>query len=257
MAIEGKRGCGYRKIGGIYLVSDGVGTVCDRLPIRLNVCPTCGEGIKQSRGWTWIDFHALVGGSHYVESGFYTGTKGAPSVRMVDLCHEALHCALCGSTEEMKKAGLLWVGAGFYPNPIDFMREAKSQGISKRIKAIPRNFKLGETWVLLAHPKAYEGTPTFQNSNVLIHTQEHRMYPGIFYAFKPSRIEKIITESDAQDPTVIASLEKQGITAVPVPDDDPDHRGSVYDKPEKEFDFGEEQPPTPSNGKGEPREPIS
>ena len=31
MASEPKRGCGYRKIGGTYLVGGGIGIPCDRL----------------------------------------------------------------------------------------------------------------------------------------------------------------------------------------------------------------------------------
>jgi hypothetical protein len=52
--IEHKRGCGYRKPGGMYLVSLGIGRDCGKLPIPLTVCPCCGAGIKFSRGFTWI-----------------------------------------------------------------------------------------------------------------------------------------------------------------------------------------------------------
>jgi len=61
MAVEAKRGCRFRKIGGTYLVSDRGGVICDRLPIPLDICPTCGHGIHASRGWTWVDVAALVG----------------------------------------------------------------------------------------------------------------------------------------------------------------------------------------------------
>jgi hypothetical protein len=55
MAIEPKRGCGYRKVGGLYLVVMGAGRHCGKMPIRAEVCPTCNGGIKPTRGWTWID----------------------------------------------------------------------------------------------------------------------------------------------------------------------------------------------------------
>src|SRR5207302_7622776 len=55
VAVEAKRGCGYRKIGGLYFVGGGRGVACDRLPIPLDICPTCGHGIKQTRGFTWVD----------------------------------------------------------------------------------------------------------------------------------------------------------------------------------------------------------
>lgn len=32
MASETKRGCGYRKVGGMYLVGDYIRVPCDRLP---------------------------------------------------------------------------------------------------------------------------------------------------------------------------------------------------------------------------------
>ena len=41
MAIEPRRGCGFRKTGGLYLVGDNQGQPCCRLPIILHVCPAC------------------------------------------------------------------------------------------------------------------------------------------------------------------------------------------------------------------------
>jgi hypothetical protein len=61
MAIEAKRGCGYRKVGGLYLVTFGAGRHCGKMPIRCAVCPTCNQGIKPTRGWTWIDPVPLFG----------------------------------------------------------------------------------------------------------------------------------------------------------------------------------------------------
>lgn len=60
MAVEAKRGCGYRKIGGTYLVGGGIGVPCDRLPLALDVCLCCGQGIKQALGFTWVDVAKLV-----------------------------------------------------------------------------------------------------------------------------------------------------------------------------------------------------
>ena len=54
MAVEKERGCGFRKLGGLYVVSGKLAAPCGGLPIRLHVCEACGEGIKQSRSWTWI-----------------------------------------------------------------------------------------------------------------------------------------------------------------------------------------------------------
>ena len=55
MAQEQRRGCGHRKRGATYLVGPIDGVMCHRLPISLHVCPTCGNGVKQSRGWTGLN----------------------------------------------------------------------------------------------------------------------------------------------------------------------------------------------------------
>ena len=54
MAVEARRGCGYRKVGGLYLMGGTGGMPCCKMPIPLHVCPTCHGGIKQTRGWSWI-----------------------------------------------------------------------------------------------------------------------------------------------------------------------------------------------------------
>ena len=53
MAIESKRGCGYRKVGGLYLVSTGTGEPCERLPMPIVPCRLCGEHLKQTRSFQW------------------------------------------------------------------------------------------------------------------------------------------------------------------------------------------------------------
>ena len=190
MAIESKRGCGFRKVGGLYLMGDKGGRPCGRMPLPLEVCPACGEGIKQSRGWTWID-----------PSKLFKGTECARPLHLafVDLVLPGRpeSCASCPlhNLGEWERAGLLWIGSGFYPTPQHFMEEAKELGISKRISGVPR-----------------------------------------FRVFKPTRIEKVVTQSQAQDEEEMAKLHKQGITPFVVPDDDPDHQGTVYDKREEKTD---------------------
>lgn len=210
MAIELKRGCGYRKIGGIYLVSDGGGVPCDRLPIRLEICPCCSGGIKQSRGWTWIDVGLLVNGLHAE-------------------CHCALDlfCPLCFHSERIGKAGLLWIGEKFYKTPGDFEREGDELGFSRRIHAVPRNFTVGKTWVLLAHPKTVRVAEEVEEGGLFKQIEVRK--PGIFRVWLPKRIEKILPES-ARGSEEVAALAERGVTPVFVPDDDLDHRGSVYDK---------------------------
>lgn len=247
MSVEPRRGCGFRKIGGLYFVGGGRPVFCDRLPIPLEICPVCKHGIKQTRGFTWVHVEELVGGLHRD-------------------CKDDFPCPLCMTPDTLGLAGLLWIGERFYKTVEDFIREANTIGISRRISAIPRGFKVGETWILFAHPKTI---PTPLNCSVcgLLMTarlpekviaektlttaavveralelycskcdKAVRAYrPGIFRVWKPERIEKILPES-ARGSAETRELLEKGITPVFVPDDDPDHRGTVYDKENGEED---------------------
>lgn len=130
-SIEQKRGCGHRHQGGLYLVSGGLFDACHKLPIPLTVCPCCHAGVKPSRGWTWVGYQLI---------------KDAP-------CSKP-GCTGCHPFDgSIQKFGLLWIGEKFYKHPYDFNKEALGQGISRRIANVPKDFVLGETWVLLAHRK--------------------------------------------------------------------------------------------------------
>jgi len=116
-------------------------------------------------------------------------------------------------------AGLLWIGEKYY-TPQSFMKEALVLGVSKRIAAIPRNLELGLTWVLLAHPKAVNRMkPAKTNDEVLF---EIVQAPGIFTAFIPQRIEKIVPDTITEEE--VERLRKRGITPVKVDANDKDHR---------------------------------
>jgi len=223
MAIEPKRGCGFRKIGGLYLVGGGIGMPCDRLPFPLTVCPCCSQGVKQALGFTWIDVAKFFQGPHIVTPPIIA----RPFHNELCQCHSL--CPLCRHPETMGRAGLIWIGEKFYKFPIDFVKEGVELGFSRRIKAIPHGFKIGETWVLLAHAKAVPVDAVASLPPI----QEKDFKPGIFYAWLPQRIEKIMKES-TRGTEEIEALEKRGITPVFVPDDDPDHQGNVHDDFEKE-----------------------
>lgn len=247
MATEARRRCGYRKVGGLYLMGSGEGAPCDRLPIPVSVCPCCNQGIKQARGWTWLDL------------GKFFDSKAHQD------CHDTFPCPLCDG--RIEKAGLLWIGEKFYPTPADFLQESREMGMSRRITAVPRGFKAGETWVLLAHPKAVTcsacagigSLSTDEYSAAGFHVDEADAgkpvkcqacdgtgkAPGIFYVLRPDRIEKIITETQSHDAELMADLEKKGITPVIVPDNDRDHQGTVYDKEEAEEPAAEAKPENP------------
>jgi hypothetical protein len=199
MAVEAKRGCGYRKVGGLYLVGGRLQGSCCKLPIALHVCPACGSGVKQTRGWTWIDPRPWLAGL----------------CAMQNVICPAAHAELLGP-----RVGLLWIGRQFYPTPGAFMHEAALHGVSRRIVAIPRGFKIGEHWVFLAHPEA------------IITNGDGKKAPGIFSIFKPTAFEKLVTETQAHDRDFMTDLTKRGIYAVVVPDDDRDHQGTVYDEAE-------------------------
>lgn len=186
---EVERGCGWRKVGGLYLMGDGPSIACGRLPIALSVCPCCGHGIKPARGWTWIDADKLI--------------AATPND-----CQLPSSCDYCpvGSMigNGLGFAELLWIGGKFYNTPRTFNAEADSLGISRRIAQVPKGFKVGETWVLLAHRKAIVKPIEFG--------EETEYTPGIFRIFKPDSIEVIVDGSE--DKATIDGFIKRGLTPV-------------------------------------------
>jgi hypothetical protein len=196
------------------MVGGGIGIPCDRLPFELTVCSCCGQGIKQARGWTWVDVAKLFQGAHvWQENEIAPRPCGCGSG----------FCPLCNNPETMGKAGLLWIGEKFYKTPDLFVKEGVELGFSRRIKAVPQGFKVGETWVLLAHSKSVRTIVTCSETEA-----KYEDKPGIFYCWLPTRLEKIVLES-TRGTEEIDALEKRGITPVFVPDDDKDHQGNVHD----------------------------
>ncbi len=198
---EKPRGCGYRKEGGLYLVSRGSAKPCGMLPMPLTICPTCSAGIKPSRGWTWVDAEKLFEGR----------TCSA----------DTDYCQLCPA-RSLKRVGLLWVGEKFYSRPEDFNKEAEVQGISRRIAMVPREFVIGETWILLAHRKCIENTCDICQGHGRDEGDENpckdckgsgKIYtPGIFGIFKPGRIEQVVSETISEEEC--EKLDKRSITPV-------------------------------------------
>lgn len=194
--IEGERGCGYRKKGGMYLVSDGISSPCYALPIEVSVCPHCGNGIKQGRGWTWLSW---------------------------DLIKALMKCKKRGCSGcvpfngEFERIGLMWVGRKYY-TPGSYQEEAARMGVSKRISQIPKDFKVGRDWVLLAHAEAIERPVVSTDPEDQGRTTKH---PGIFYAFKPTRIEYICRGDESDEE--LERLKRRKITPINViPDNAPE-----------------------------------
>lgn len=200
MAVEGRRGCGYRKVGGLYLVCRPIGFSCDRFPISITTCPCCGQGIKPSRGWTWVFPHNLFSGDH--------SPCACPPI-----------CPVCHPARMGRRAGLVWIGSRYY-SPESFSKEAAEMGVSKRIAAVPKGLVLGKTWVLVGHREAAQRPTKQKGLNGECITEPG---PGIFFAFRPTRIEMICKESQKEDADFLNSLERRKITPVFVPDHDKDH----------------------------------
>jgi hypothetical protein len=205
MAVEKARGCGFRRVGGQYLVGSGLTRSCDMLPVKLLPCPTCGFIVPFNRGFMWLS-------KKWIES-YAKGHRATVACT----CPEV--CSLCfPETNDLKKYGFMWVGSNDY-SPGSFMAEARSMGISKRIAKIPKGLKLGKTWVLLGHRKV-PFSPSFHPEGM--HKKEPEYAPGVFYAFVPRRVEKLIWKSQAT-PGQLKKMKKQGITPVIIPDGDKDH----------------------------------
>jgi len=193
-----KRGCGWRKPGGLYLVADELMAPCGKLPIPLKVCPTCHNGIKPSRGWTWINGNALIKG----------------------LTCKLKYCNTCSLNKKPGIVGLLWIGEKFYQTPDKFNKEAYIQGVSRRISAIPKDFKAGETWVWLAHRKTIteickncSGTGKAYNDKCKVCNGEGFIYiPAVFQVFKPTAIEYVVKGNESEEE--IEKLERRNITPV-------------------------------------------
>jgi hypothetical protein len=195
MAIEARRGCGYRRVGGLYLCSDGIWKGCDRLPFPVGACPVCGEGIHYPRNMRQINPVRLFG-RH-------------------ENCRDDFPCQMCDPTNEV--AFVLGVGEKYY-TPQNFISEAEMMGVSKRIPSNgrPRNFEIGHTWVYLIHRKAID----------LGREDGKEVYGmAIFAAFVPTRLEMPIWESAATE-EYVESLKKRGITPVVIPDGDEDHKSN-------------------------------
>jgi hypothetical protein len=189
-SVESARGCGYRKEGGYYLVAPALSEPCPRLPLALNRCPHCGQGIGPARGFTWVTpstlFPAQVHGTYP-------------------------HNAICpiGWTSDLgfrhrtgDRAGLIWVGGLYYPTPESFMEEAARMGVSRRIRRPPRGFKVGEHWIYLGHAKAIPAN------------EDDEASPGVITLFRPTAIEYIVKGTET--PEEIEALEERGISPIKV-----------------------------------------
>lgn len=217
MAIEPIRGCGYRKVGGTYLIAGDAWFTCDRLPMPLKPCPHCGQGFKFTRGPAKINASIVFGD------------------------HNPCTCWGCDVCEPPDGVSyILWVGKQHYPTTLQFVDEAKRLGISRRISAIPKDLVVGETVVYLAHPEAVNEILPAESQGEMEINGEHLDFqprlcevdqvaepsPGIFASFVPTRIERLVWKRDATEELLKAWTDR-GITPVIIPDGEVDHAPDV------------------------------
>ncbi len=240
---EAKRGCGYRSKGGLYLITEGISKPCGRLPIPLTICPCCGGGIKVSRGYTWVAGDALkerakpcVGdrASILAEAlgaiGSILPRSDAQETASIVRPY-AKACERCPMSDRVKlgRCGLLWIGEKFYPTTRDWNAEAQKVGVSRRIKSVPHDFVLGETWIMVAHRKAIsdnceecQGTgaiprnlpdpPSPEEPCEACKGKGQMFTPGVFHLFQPSAIEYVVRGDETEEE--LEAIRKRGITPV-------------------------------------------
>jgi RNA polymerase subunit RPABC4/transcription elongation factor Spt4 len=226
------------------MVSGQLSEPCPLLPVETKVCPTCGEGIRPARGFTWVDAASFIPPVTHgtAEHDAVCPLSPDPTPRaIVKLDHvepirfqvvgvpgtfatadEAAHAAVTTPRSRMgDRVGLIWIGAVHYPTPQSFMREAAEMGVSRRITAVPRDFVIGETWILLGHRRAAEHAcsdcgdlPKGDPECPVCDGSGYESVPGIITAFRPTAVEYVTTGLESEEE--IEALEKRGITPVEV-----------------------------------------
>lgn len=224
---ETKRGCGYRKQGGLYMMSTGVSRDCGKLPLPLCTCPTCGAGIKPARGWTWVNADVLFADVKCRYEHNTTIVDGITPEDIIRAESPSDECQTCPIHHGIGKAGLLWIGEKFYPTSGAWVEEARHMGVSRRIPHVPKEFEIGKTWVLAAHRKGIErlcpectgrgfhikdGGDSVMceecGGSGVLHT------PAIFHVFCPDRVEYVVKDDDTEEK--LEKIAKRGIRPVRV-----------------------------------------
>jgi hypothetical protein len=199
---EPRRRCGYRQPGGYYLMSGSLGTICGKLPKPVRPCAECGKlSVSITRGWSWFNAREFFGIGECHLSG---------SCSMIHLADSRSVCLLCILCAPPERAGLVWVGAQFYPTIWDFTQEAARLGLSKRLPGIPEDFKAGETWVAIGH----RGERVWTQGEETHEAEPRESVPIIFRFFQPSRIEYVVT--DKETPDELIAIEAKGAELVRV-----------------------------------------
>ena len=194
MPVEGvkeitkfKRGCGFRSPG-LYLFGTGIAASCDRLPLKIPICPCCGETVRQLRSVRMFNPDKMFGKHNKHTTDPYNDR--------IKTCGCDLGCPVCHPPQ---KAGLMWIGERYYPTPRDFIKEALVAGVSKRVPVVPKELKIGN-WVFLAHP----------NGNELDIDRPER----IIYAFMLKEVQQVLTPIQAEDSKFVEKVLQRGYVPV-------------------------------------------
>lgn len=211
---EAERGCGYRKIGGLYLVADpGPALDCDGLPLHLDPCGCCGFEPAFSRNLQQIKAEYIIQAEKILHYRMHPEESGLdPEMAIEENCSCPDMCPIChaeGQTAQGISLGLMFVGAQNY-TPESFIQESVKLGISKRIAEIPSWLKLGETWIFLAHMKVPDHK--LQTNGGLLE-KEPTYHKAIFYGFKPARLEMPVWKGDLTNAEILR-LEQKGVTPI-------------------------------------------
>lgn len=218
---ESERGCGWRKIGGVYLVCEGSAWACDGLPVELKPCDCCDFTVHQARSMQPIHagYLASLMKGHACKDEFpscpicFYGTD-YHTIKTALADPEIMKLKESERVERglvlPKTFYLMFVSKEFY-TPESFMAEAATQGISKRVapNSLPKGFRVGTDWVFLGHQNV-RFYPKDEDGNIL--KAEPTTATGIFYAFKPQRLELVLWKGT--DSQLIADYEEAGYTVV-------------------------------------------
>lgn len=222
------------------MVCEGFSKRCGRLPVPIEPCPHCEAmgitcRIEQVRSWTWINARKFM-------ATYPCDQQEVIKVGMVNEDSPVYHPACdCPMADPPERAGLLWIGEAHYKTPADFLLETdlphpdgRKMGVSRRIAAVPKGFKLGETWVFVAHPKAIVedcdqcGGTGWHNTSMprtedntgfgkgkCEECDEGKLYTtAIFHAFRPTALEYVVTGEETDEE--LEALEARGFTLVQV-----------------------------------------
>jgi len=227
---EAQRGCGYRKIGGLYLMCDpGLTLNCDGLPMPMNQCDCCGFAPPFSRNLQKLNpKYVFIAHREHQDPLIECTCPDSCPICFPEMPAEISERALeqygaIKSEKAMKYFGLMFVGKRDY-SCRTFIQEAELMGISKRIPMIPSWLTLGETWILLAHNEVPKVSLEEIKSNEM-HMKEPQKFRAVFYAFKPQRIEMPVWKDQISAEEIIL-LEKKGVTPVlldPTPENKKKH----------------------------------